>query len=349
MYREQLLQNTVPEIQRTHLANVVLLLKSLGIKNLLEFDFMDPPPQENIQQSLYQLWVLGAIDNTGEITPLGRKMVEFPLDPPLSKMLIVSEQMNCSNEIVTIASMLSVPSIFIRPKGREEESDNAREKLMVPESDHLTLLNVYQQWKSHGFSNDWCNQHFVQAKAMRKVREIRGQLIDIMEKNHMSLLSIGNNTDDVRKAISSSYFHHAARLKGQGEYINLKNGMPCFLHPSSALYGLGYTPEYLVYHELVYTTKEYMQFVTATDPKWLAELGPIFFAIKESHDSRIDKKKKEKSDQMQMKEEMDKKMEEERKEMESTTKHREEQVKKKHRMASVGANEARSKPRKFGL
>jgi len=65
--------NTVPEIQRTHLANIVLLLKSLGIKNLLEFDFMDPPPQDNIQQSLYQLWILGAIDNTSDITPLGKK------------------------------------------------------------------------------------------------------------------------------------------------------------------------------------------------------------------------------------------------------------------------------------
>jgi len=210
-------------------------------------------------------------------------MVEFPLDPPLSKMLIVSEDLGCSNEIVTIASMLSVPSIFIRPKGREEESDNMREKLMVPESDHLTFLNVYQQWKSHGYSSDWCSEHFVQSKALKKVQEIRSQLIDIMEKNKMALLSCGTSWDNVRKAIASAYFHHAARLKGLGEYINLKTGMPCFLHPSSALYGLGYTPEYLVYHELVCTTKEYMQCVTATDPQWLAELGPIFFFLSKSH------------------------------------------------------------------
>ncbi len=57
-------------------------------------------------------------------------------------------------------------------------------------------------------------------------------------------------------------------------------GMPCFLHPTSALYGLGYTPDYIVYHELVYTSKEYMQCVTAVDPEWLAELGPTFFSIK---------------------------------------------------------------------
>jgi pre-mRNA-splicing factor ATP-dependent RNA helicase DHX38/PRP16 len=70
-------------------------------------------------------------------------MVEFPLDPPLSKMLIMSEQFGCSSEILTIVSMLSVPSIFFRPKGREQESDAKREKFFVPESDHLTLLHVY--------------------------------------------------------------------------------------------------------------------------------------------------------------------------------------------------------------
>ena len=70
-------------------------------------------------------------------------MVEFPLDPPLSKMLIISEQFGCSTEVLTIVSMLSVPSIFFRPKGREQESDAAREKFFVPESDHLTLLHIY--------------------------------------------------------------------------------------------------------------------------------------------------------------------------------------------------------------
>uniref|UniRef100_A0A915K744 RNA helicase n=1 Tax=Romanomermis culicivorax TaxID=13658 RepID=A0A915K744_ROMCU len=119
----ELLVNTVPEIQRTNLANVVLLLKSLGVENLLKFHFMDPPPQDNILNSMYQLWTLGALDNTGQLTDLGRKMAEFPLDPTLAKMLIVSCDMQCSEEILTIVSMLSVPAIFFRPKGKEEESD----------------------------------------------------------------------------------------------------------------------------------------------------------------------------------------------------------------------------------
>lgn len=74
-YRNELFPNTIPEIQRTNLANTVLLLKSLGVRNLLEFDFMDPPPQDNLLQSMYSLWVLGALDDVGNLTPTGKKMV----------------------------------------------------------------------------------------------------------------------------------------------------------------------------------------------------------------------------------------------------------------------------------
>ncbi|VDK60330.1 unnamed protein product, partial [Cylicostephanus goldi] len=144
-FKEEMLVSTVPEIQRTNLSNVVLLLKSLGVDDLLKFHFMDAPPQDNMLNSMYQLWTLGALDNTGRLTDLGRTMVEFPLDPTLSKMLIVSEGMGCSEEVLTIVSMLSVPAIFFRPKGREDEADAKKEKFQVPESDHLTFLNVYLQ------------------------------------------------------------------------------------------------------------------------------------------------------------------------------------------------------------
>ena len=250
---------------------------------------------------MYQLWTLGALDNLGELTvtgthlhvggcagcvswapdarasvrygvppETGRKMVEFPLDPSLSKMMIMAEQLGCTSEIVTIVSCLSVPNVFYRPREREEESDNMREKFMVPESDHLTLLNVYQQWKANGyapwwpaaswpwggeahaprlallslwcrFRDDWCTRHFIHAKAMRKAHEVRTQLIDIMKSEKMALVSCGNQWDAVRKTICAAYFHHAVKQKGIGEYVNLRSGMPCHLHPTSALYGLGCT------------------------------------------------------------------------------------------------------------
>ena len=115
---------------------------------------------------------------------------------------------------------------------------------------------------------------------MKKAKEVRTQLLDIMQQQKIAITSSGSDWDIVRKAICSAYFHNAAKLKGIVEYNNCRSGMPCFLHPSSALYGLGYTPDYIVYHELVYTSKEYMQCVTAVDPEWLAEMGPMFFSIK---------------------------------------------------------------------
>ncbi|XP_053255829.1 pre-mRNA-splicing factor ATP-dependent RNA helicase PRP16 isoform X2 [Podarcis raffonei] len=303
-YKNELLTTTVPEIQRTNLANVVLLLKSLGVQDLLQFHFMDPPPEDNMLNSMYQLWILGALDNTGGLTSTGRLMVEFPLDPALSKMLIVSCDMGCSSEILLIVSMLSVPAIFYRPKGREEESDQVREKFAVPESDHLTYLNVYLQWKNNSYSTLWCNEHFIHAKAMRKVREVRAQLKDIMVQQRMSLASCGTDWDIVRKCICAAYFHQAAKLKGIGEYVNVRTGMPCHLHPTSSLFGMGYTPDYIVYHELVMTTKEYMQCVTAVDGEWLAELGPMFYSIKHAGKSRQESRRRAKEEASAMEEEM---------------------------------------------
>jgi len=90
---------------------------------------------------------------------------------------------------------------------------------------------------------------------MRKVREVRSQLKDIMDSQKMKIVSSGTDWDVIRKCICSAYFHQAARLKGIGEYVNLRTGMPCHLHPTSALFGMGYTPDYVVYHELVMTHK----------------------------------------------------------------------------------------------
>ena len=115
--------------------------------------------------------------------------------------------------------MLSVPAIFFRPKGREEDADQAREKFQVSESDHLTLLHSYEQWKKHKYSSSWCQQHFINAKAMRKVREVRQQLKDIMEAQKMELISSGSEWDIVRKCICSGYFHQAARIKVECLFI----------------------------------------------------------------------------------------------------------------------------------
>ncbi|PNS20896.1 hypothetical protein CAC42_2827 [Sphaceloma murrayae] len=280
-FRDELYIQTIPEIQRTNLANTVLLLKSLGVKDLLDFDFMDPPPQDTISTSLFDLWALGALDNLGELTEVGSKMTNFPMDPSLAKLILTSVEYGCSEEMLTIVSMLSVPSVFYRPKERLEEADAAREKFFDPASDHLTLLNVYQQWRANGKKDNWSVRHFLHPKALRRADEIRNQIKDIMASMKMELISAGYDTEIIRQCVCSGYYHQAAKRKGLGEYVNLRTSVAIQLHPTSSLFNSGDPPDYVVYHELILTSKEYMSCVTAVDPHWLADLGGVFYSVKE--------------------------------------------------------------------
>ncbi|KAL0228004.1 hypothetical protein RCL1_004147 [Eukaryota sp. TZLM3-RCL] len=286
-FKEDMLNSAVPEIQRTNLANVILLLKSLGINDLVSFDFLDPPPLQTLLNSMFQLWLLGALDNGGRLTNLGRKLAEFPLDPTLSKMIVSSVDFECSDEVISIVSTLSVPTIFNRPKNEEEQADNAHEKFMVPESDHLTLLNVYLSYERHNRDHRWAMKNYLHPKSLTKILDIRNQLLEIVSSPtvNIPIMSCKNSPNfsiNIRKAITAAYFHNSAKMKSIGVYTNLRSAISLHLHPSSALYGNSHSADYVVYHDSVVTTKEYMQCVTVVEPEWLAELGPIFFSIRKS-------------------------------------------------------------------
>lgn len=280
-YASEMLQTNVPEIQRTNLSHVVLLLKSLDVVNVLDFPFLDPPPAELVLQSMLGLWYLGALDGDGNLTDIGRRMSGFPLDPALSALLLAGEEHGCIEESVTIVAMLSVPNVFMRPQGREEESDAAREKFFIPESDHLTLLHTYQRWMANGCRADWSAKHFINNKGMRKAREVREQLIDILKSGAVRVTS-SDDWDVTRRAVVDAYYYQAARRKGMSDYINIRSGVVCGLHPTSAIFGTGLTPDYVVYHELIYTKKEYMSCVTAAEPQWLANAhrGPLLYKVR---------------------------------------------------------------------
>ncbi|MGH0163487.1 UNVERIFIED_CONTAM: hypothetical protein FKN15_045048 [Acipenser sinensis] len=204
-YKHEMEESTVPEIQRTNLGNVVLLLKSLGINDLIHFDFMDPPPHETLVLALEQLYALGALNHLGELTKLGRRMAELPVDPMLSKMVLASEQYRCSEEILTIAAMLSVNnSIFYRPKDKVVHADNARMNFVVPGGDHLVLLNVYSQWVESGYSTQWCYENFIQFRSMKRARDIREQLEGLMERIEIELTSSPEDIIPIRKARNQS-------------------------------------------------------------------------------------------------------------------------------------------------
>ena len=108
-YQNEMLPNSIPEIQRANLDNVVLQLKAMGINDLIHFDFMDPPSTQSLVNAMERLYTLDCLDDDGLLTPLGRKMAEFPLNPQLSKALLKSEELGCSSEVLTVVSMLHSP------------------------------------------------------------------------------------------------------------------------------------------------------------------------------------------------------------------------------------------------
>ncbi|XP_059620544.1 ATP-dependent RNA helicase DHX8 [Phlebotomus argentipes] len=287
-YRDEMLPTPVPEIQRTNLATTVLQLKTMGINDLLHFDFMDAPPVESLVMALEQLHSLSALDDEGLLTRLGRRMAEFPLEPNLSKMLIMSVALNCSDEVLTIVSMLSVQNVFYRPKDKQSLADQKKAKFNQAEGDHLTLLAVYNSWKNNKFSNAWCYENFVQIRTLKRAQDVRKQLLGIMDRHKLDVVSAGKNTVRVQKAICSGFFRNAAKKDPQEGYRTLVDSQVVYIHPSSALFNR--QPEWVVYHELVQTTKEYMREVTTIDPKWLVEFASSFFRF--SDPTKLSKFKK---------------------------------------------------------
>ncbi|MBN3308744.1 DHX8 helicase, partial [Amia calva] len=288
-YRDEMLTTNVPEIQRTNLASTVLSLKAMGINDLLSFDFMDAPPMETLITAMEQLYTLGALDDEGLLTRLGRRMAEFPLEPMLCKMLIMSVHLGCSEEMLTIVSMLSVQNVFYRPKDKQALADQKKAKFHQPEGDHLTLLAVYNSWKNNKFSNPWCYENFIQARSLRRAQDIRKQMLGIMDRHKLDVVSCGKATVRVQKAICSGFFRNAAKKDPQEGYRTLIDQQVVYIHPSSALFNR--QPEWVVYHELVLTTKEYMREVTTIDPRWLVEFAPAFFKV--SDPTKLSKQKKQ--------------------------------------------------------
>ncbi|KAH0981111.1 hypothetical protein GBA52_008288 [Prunus armeniaca] len=182
-YRNEMSPTSIPEIQRINLGTTTLTMKAMGINDLLSFDFMDPPSPQALISAMEQLYSLGALDEEGLLTKLGRKMAEFPLDPPLSKMLLASVDLGCSDEILTIIAMIQTGNIFYRPREKQAQADQKRAKFFQPEGDHLTLLAVYEAWKAKNFSGPWCFENFVQSRSLRRAQDVRKQLLSIMDNS----------------------------------------------------------------------------------------------------------------------------------------------------------------------
>ncbi|KAI5958682.1 PRP22 [Candida pseudojiufengensis] len=286
-FEKEMLPNTIPEIQRQNLSHTILMLKAMGIKDLINFEFMDPPSMRTLMTSLEDLYMLEALDDDGEITLLGKKMANFPMEPALAKTLIKSVEFECTEEILTIIAMLSVQTIFFRPKNKQIQADQKRARFNSIMGDHLTLLNVFQRWCQNNYNKNWCQDNFIQERSLKRAMDIKKQLKSIMINYKYEIKSCGSNLDNIRKTLCCGFFKNTAKkLSGEG-YKTLSKNESVYLHPSSSLFGKN--TEYLLYHTILLTSKEYMQCVTIIDPIWLYEFASKYFKLSDETTKKKEK------------------------------------------------------------
>ena len=269
-----------PEIQRTNLSSVVLLLKSIGIDNLFDFDFMDAPPSHSLHKALAELYMLGALNDRGELTILGRKMSQLPMEPMMAKAIIAGDKYKCLAEIVTIVAMLGVGNtVFFTPKDKEKQAELARKSFESLAGDHLTLLRVFKDWEAAQFSENWCREFFVQYRSMKRARDIRDQVSALVEQLDLETSSDPHNIDSIRKAIAAGYFQNSAKMNKSGNYTTIRAPHTVTIHPHSCLFKQN--PKFVMFHETVLTTKEFMRNIIEVKPEWLHEVAPDFYKLED--------------------------------------------------------------------
>ena len=274
-FKKELIESTYPEILRSNLSSTVLELKKLGVDDLVHFDLMDPPAPETLMRALEELNYLACLDDDGNLTQLGRLASDFPLDPALAVMLISSPEFYCSNEILSITALLSVPQLFVRPASQRKRADEMKNLFSHQDGDQLTLLNVYHAFKSPEAQENpkqWCHDHFLNLRSLQSADNVRKQLLRIMEREEIEMISTPFDDkkyyENIRRALCAGFFMQIAKKDAQGKsvYTTIKDNQSVLLHPSTVL---AHDAEWVLYNEFVLTTKNYIRTVTAVKPEWL--------------------------------------------------------------------------------
>jgi ATP-dependent RNA helicase DDX35 len=291
---------TVPEIQRSNLAPVILQLKALGIDNIVRFDFITSPPAELVIRALELLYSLGALDDYAKLTkPLGTRMAELAVEPMMAKTLLSASSFNCLSEMLTIAAMTSLGGSIFFHDGEKKKMETARRKFAVEEGDHITLLNVYQAFVTKGKKEArFCHDNFINFKAMTRAVSIRAQLKRYLERFGMNIneslsstssstnpnktpLAVGgpDKCEQIRRCLTTGFFAHAAKMQPDGTFRNVAGGTTLHAHPSSLMFNR--KAEWVLFHEVMETgNKTFIREVTKIEKGWLVEYAPDFYRIR---------------------------------------------------------------------
>jgi len=271
-----------PEIQRTSLVGSVLYLKTLNLQGLdvMRFEFLDAPEPALIADALRQLYIIGAIDADGLVTPIGKEMSDLPLEPCLSRAMVEAKQLDCTVETATVCAMLSVERIFTGQPC--SESSNALKDLVSNEDfllgDHVVLLRIYQAWESSGYWRDFHRKYSLSERGMESARDIRKQILSLFRD---SKCRGRGKRDDVilsglRQSLCAGFVTKVAhRLPNHNGYRTLgENPVLAQVHPTMARHladGEGLLPEWIIYHELITTSRPFIRNVLKIEPIWISK------------------------------------------------------------------------------
>ena len=309
----ELTEQTLPEILRKDISYIILQLKTLGINNIIRFDYITNPTIESILNSLELLYSLNLIDINGNITKYGEIIIEIPINNiRLAKILLISQSMNCCEEILTIVSMLSVEYPFIsinsiRNNETKLKYNESLSSLIHLNSDHLTLLNIYNNFDEISANNQksWCDSKFLSYKILLRANEIRNNLkkmliyyLSIYEirNNTIELLSNNNSNSNINnnkivltfcnnneiiiiKCLISGYFSNVAKLNNDGKYHTFRNKIIVMPHNTSVIANYGILPEWIIYSQVIHSKTTQIRDITKIEPLWLIEIANHYFSV----------------------------------------------------------------------
>lgn len=278
---EKLEEFSVPEILRTSMVESVMLLMSLGVKNPHLFPLPTPMSRENFTAALELLNSLGAVNESGELTSEGEIMAQLNVEPRLAKCLIVSTKFNCSREICKIVAMLQINEIYSKPRGGSNPSlwTNERlSKVCVSEGDMISYLNIMNGYLASDRSNNWADRRNLNHHALKNASEIASKLESQLKKCHLPLLST-NKVESILKSLVGGLFPNAAYLHPDGAYRTIRGEQIIQVHPTSVFFQTIERPKYVVFNEILHTTKVYMRHMIGVEHHWLLEAAPQFYTF----------------------------------------------------------------------
>ncbi len=269
---------TDPEIFRVSLATVILRMSSLGLGDVAEFPFIEPPGARAIADGYQLLHELNAIDDERQLTKLGQELAKLPLDPKVARLLLAGKQYQCLTEIIIIASALSLQDPRDRPAERREAADAAHQRFIDERSDFLAYLKLWDWFKKgvqHKKSNKlWaneCRSLFLSPLRLREWHELHQQLHAQMSEMNMRFNEQPASFEQIHKALLTGLIGNiGTRAVNEPHYLGARE-TKFFIAPNSVLAKKG--AKWVLAAELMETTRLYARCVARIEPQWLEEVG----------------------------------------------------------------------------